>query len=161
MKKIISIVLILLLLAVFSKSVIAASNNYATSSTYEINEENRFIYKVDAYTPVLNFYSNLTVNSSLTYHVYDKDGYKKEDTQDVVTGDLLMFKNREQYKISVSKDLNGDGKVTIKDLAILQRQLLNPTNEISIEAFLAADTNLDDLLTIKDLASLQRYILNN
>lgn len=160
MKKLISILFVLLLVLASSKEVIASSNNYATSNMYLINEENRYIYKIDSYTTVLNFFSNLTVKSSLTYHVYDKNGNKKADNQELFTGDLLMFKNREQYIISVSKDLNGDGKVTITDLAILQKQILNPLTDISTESFLAADSNLDDLLTVKDLASLQRYILN-
>ena len=58
------------------------------------------------------------------------------------------------------QDLNCDGKVTISDLAKLQRRILNPYEEISTESFLAGDSNFDDRLTVSDLASMQRYILN-
>ena len=103
MKKVISVIIIMMFILFICKEIYATSSNYATSSKYKINEENRYIYTVDASTPVLGFFSNLTVNSSLTYHVYDKDGNKKADDQKLVTGDLLMFKNREQYVISVTR----------------------------------------------------------
>ena len=159
LKKTIAVLTIILLLLT-SKISFASSSNYATSNVYLVNEEYRYIYNVDVDTSVINFFSNLSINTLLSFHVYDKDGNKKADGQRLATGDLFMFKNREQYKISVSKDLSGDGYVTIRDLARLQRQILEPNEEISIEAFLAGDTNNDDTLTIRDLAALQRYILN-
>ena len=53
-------------------------------------------------------------------------------------------------------DLNGDGKVTVKDLVRLQRYILDR----SVEIFGNPDTNGDGKITVKDLVRLQRYILD-
>ena len=160
MKKISICIIMMIFIIIICKSVYASNNNYATSNKYLINEDYRYIYQIDSYTPVTNFYSNIVVHSSISNHVYDTSGNKKEDNQNLATGDLLMFKNREKYTISVSKDLNGDGNVSISDMALLQSKVLNPLLDMSIESFLAADANLDDKITISDMAFMQNYILN-
>ncbi len=160
MKKLTICIIMILFIIIICRNAYAANTNYATSDRYIINEDYRYIYQIDSNTPVTNFYSNIVVHSSISNHIYDTSGNKKADSQTLATGDLLMFKNREKYTISVSKDLNGDGNVSISDMALLQSKVLNPLLEMSIESFLAADANLDDKITVSDIAFMQNYILN-
>lgn len=55
-------------------------------------------------------------------------------------------------------DLNGDGKVTIKDLGLLRKYLVN-TVEFSEQQMKAADLNGDGKITIKDLGVMRKYLV--
>ncbi len=55
-------------------------------------------------------------------------------------------------------DTNMDGKITIVDLANVQKYLLNIIN-LTGDSFNAADTNNDGKITIVDLANIQKHLL--
>ncbi len=58
-------------------------------------------------------------------------------------------------------DLNNDGKINQKDLAMLSKYMRNPTaNPLSELALLAADINGDNTVNQKDLAILSKYLRN-
>lgn len=56
-------------------------------------------------------------------------------------------------------DTNGDGKITIVDLANVQKHLLGIIT-LTGDYFTAADTNGDGKITIVDLANIQKHLLN-
>ena len=66
----------------------------------------------------------------------------------------------ESGKVTVIKylkgDINGDGKVSVKDLVRLQSYILDK----SVVVFGNPDTNGDEKVSVKDLVRLQKYILD-
>ena len=54
-------------------------------------------------------------------------------------------------------DLNGDGKVTIKDITILQR-FLAEFDEFTDEQYKLADMNRDGKVNVRDVTAMQRIV---
>ena len=101
--------------------------------------------------------NNITTNST-DKKVLNKDVELAE--QDLVTtNSTLLLDGEFRYTIIVKGDLNGDGKVTISDLAMVQRIILKPETELSETYFEAGDLDNNEKMTISDLARIQRYIL--
>lgn len=112
-------------------------------------------------TDVETFIKKLkVVNGSAT--VLDKKG-KAKTTGTVVTGDKIQIKNSDG-KVTLTKsiviygDVNADGKLSIVDLAAVQKHLLE-INVLKGAALTAADVNKDGKVTIIDLAFVQKHLL--
>ncbi|MBO7217529.1 MAG: dockerin type I repeat-containing protein, partial [Clostridia bacterium] len=73
----------------------------------------------------------------------------------VYKGDGKEFVNK---PIVVYGDVSGDGKISIIDLANVQKHILK-VKEQSGAYFTAADTNKDGKISIIDLANVQKHIL--
>ena len=81
----------------------------------------------------------------------------------VATGDKVSVYNNEgtlkyTYSIVIYGDTNGDGKISIIDLARVQKHLLE-LNKLSSSYSLAADVNRDGKISILDLARVQKHLL--
>ena len=81
----------------------------------------------------------------------------------VATGDILVILHTDgsvfkSFTIIVKGDINGDGKISLIDLARVQRHIL----EIELQAgvyFNAADVSGDGKISLLDLAKVQRHLL--
>ena len=81
----------------------------------------------------------------------------------VATGDKVSVYNNEgtlkyTYSIVIYGDTNGDGKISIIDLARVQKHLLE-VNKLSSSYSVAADVNRDGKISILDLARVQKHLL--
>lgn len=79
----------------------------------------------------------------------------------LVTGDKIVINGTTDsvtYYVAIRGDANGDGKVTIVDLLLLQKHILNKGSLSGIK-FYAGDANYDGKVTIVDLLLLQKHIL--
>ncbi len=133
-----------------------------TSETYVVDEENLFVTKVQPKTSVSDFNNGVTSEGS--YIVKDSKGNAISGTGYVTTGSKVVFNtgtDTKEYTIVVIGDLNFDGKITVTDLAAVQRIILNATSNPSEEVLKAANVNNDTKITVSDLAGVQRYILSN
>ena len=72
--------------------------------------------------------------------------YDLEDTQKM------------NFSIVLYGDVNGDGKISIVDLAQVQKHLLEIAKH-SGHFFTAADVNKDNKISILDLARIQKHLL--
>ncbi len=106
--------------------------------------------------------STFTVSGG-TVSVLDSNGQNKVDGK-VATGDKVVIKNTNgtetyTYNVIIYGDVNGDGAVNIKDLIVIQKNILNMNPVGGIFAS-AADTNRDgSCANIKDLIMVQKVIL--
>lgn len=126
------------------------------------------IYKIDGNitgiepeTRVDTLKSHLQVSSG-EIAVVDKNGNPMYGT--VGTGSKVQVKQGDHiirtYPIVIYGDTNGDGKISIIDLALIQQHILR-VNSLSGIYLEAADTNRGkDGVSILDLAFVQRHILN-
>lgn len=77
------------------------------------------------------------------------------------TGDVIIIESKvdkKTYTISIKGDVSGDGKITIYDLLLTQKHILNKQSLNGAYNY-AADVNNDGKITIYDLLLIQKYIL--
>ena len=86
-----------------------------------------------------------------------------ENTGAVGTGNkIAVYANGtlvKQYDVVIYGDINGDGKLSVVDLVMMQKQILG-TSQLSGAYAAAADISRDGKFSVKDLVLLQKHIIN-
>lgn len=113
-------------------------------------------------TSVDAFKSKIYVTGG-TMKLFDKNG-KEKTSGNIATGDKIVVYSKDNNEhvnkdIVVYGDISGDGKISIIDLANVQKHILKVKEQSGIY-FTAADTNKDGKVSIIDLANVQKHILN-
>ena len=107
-------------------------------------------------TTVAEFKQNVEANREIT--IIDNNGNKLEDDDIIGTGMTIKVGEELEYTLIVRGDINGDGKITITDIARIKLHLIE--KEILTGAdFIAADLNNDEALTVTDLAQIKLIFL--
>ena len=79
----------------------------------------------------------------------------------IASGDVIIIKNGGQtgtFTVMVKGDTNGDGKISISDLAMIKAKLLG-NNNLNGVYLSAADINKDGKISISDLAMVKAHLL--
>lgn len=98
-----------------------------------------------------------------TLKITDKNGKEKDGT--VGTGDKVLIYDKEgtlvyEHNVIIYGDVNGDGKVTVKDALMVRKDILN-IEKITGYYGKAADVNKgNDGITVKDALMIRKHILN-
>ena len=104
--------------------------------------------------------ANISAGSG-TVKVLKADG--TENTGAVGTGNKIAVYAGgavvKQYDVVIYGDINGDGKISVVDLVMLQKQILG-TSPVSGAYAAAADISRDGKVSVKDLVLLQKHIIN-
>ena len=129
-----------------------------TIESDEYSIDNMIITLVSPDTSVLDFLNKLNISTS-NIKVYNKGHVLLTESDFITTDSSLLLDDRDNYKIVVVGDLNKDGHVTISDLALIQRKILNIETQLDEISLMAGDINNSKTISISDLASIQRYIL--
>ena len=125
-----------------------------TSDVYKI--ETHYISRIGEETTVAEFKQNVEANREIT--IIDNNGNKLEDDDIIGTGMTIKVGEELEYTLIVRGDINGDGKITITDIARIKLHLIE--KEILTGAdFIAADLNNDEALTVTDLAQIKLIFL--
>lgn len=122
--------------------------------------EGSFLSGVSAATTASVLKANLDVKNG-SASVIGSSGV--ENTSVICTGDVVYIKRNDgsnfaSYSIAVKGDVSGDGKISLVDLAKIQRHLLLIEEIEGINA-LAADVSGDGKISLVDLAKVQRHLL--
>lgn len=122
-------------------------------STYKIKDSN--ILNIRPETTVKDFKENFTVIEGYTI--------KREDTEltdeDVIsTGDVLEETDGNKFTLIVRGDLNCDGRLSIVDLSIERKYLLEII-DIDENQKLSSDMNTDEETSLMDLSIMRKTIL--
>lgn len=111
-------------------------------------------------TNVSSFMNNIKINNGTAKLVTSSGSAKTSGT--VATGDVLVVSSSsgEAFRktVLIYGDTNGDGMVSIVDLANVQKHLLKVKSPSGIYSK-AFDTNKDGKITIIDLANVQKHLL--
>lgn len=108
--------------------------------------------------------SSYTLNSGsnrIALRVKSQSGYYNEYYIDVLADSpCRLTVSTENSPVSAVRkgDTNGDGKVTLMDLANVQRHMLGLIS-LTGNNFVGADTNSDGKISLIDLANIQRHLL--
>ena len=103
------------------------------------------------------FKQNVEANREIT--IIDNNGNKLEEDDIIGTGMTVTVGEELEYTLIVIGDINGDGKITITDIAqiklhLIDKEILTGSN------FIAADLNSDEELTVTDLAQIKLIFLD-
>ena len=105
---------------------------------------------------------NLNTGSNyIALRVKSQSGYYNEYYIDVWAGSpcrLTVSTENSSASVVRKGDTNGDGKVTLMDLANVQRHMLGLIS-LTGNNFVGADTNSDGKISLIDLANIQRHLL--
>ncbi len=127
------------------------------SSAYEIGT---YITGVEPGTDVTKFLNHFTVKNG-TIQFLNAAGASKGSGV-VATGDMLqIYKGStlaQSYPVVIYGDVNGDGKISLADMVMVQRQLLQ-IKILDGPHFTAMDTNHDKTCSLADMVIIQRHLL--
>lgn len=127
------------------------------SNKYSINE-NLIITKVLPNTSVKEFISNFTTNG--TVEILNKKAEKIEETDIITTGTIVNIKEKNlEYKVAVTGDLDGNGKITATDIIKLKRYIVK-LEEVINEYIYSADIDYDANIKSTDILKLKRVLCN-
>ncbi len=107
-------------------------------------------------TTVDEFKKNITTNQVLTF--FDKEGNPLEQNSIITTGCKLKVGKSLEYTLIVKGDIDGDGAITINDLAKMKLHLIE-IDTLTGNALKAADVDKDNKVTINDLAILKLALI--
>ncbi len=120
-----------------------------------------YLTGIEPETTVEAFKQRITLTNG-KLKIYDSKGAEKT-SGNICTGDKIkIFKTDDalfmEKNIIVYGDVSGDGKISIIDLANVQKHLLKVKLQEG-NYMIAADTNKDGKISIIDLANVQKHIL--
>ena len=127
------------------------------STVYDIYNDIREIRNISPNTTVKEFRNNIIAN--VEYYIADKDNNRLAETDIVGTGmKVIIPEENIIYTNIVTGDLNGDGQVTIGDLARIKKNIIG-LNELDELQTKAGDINGDDKIDISDLSKIVKAII--
>lgn len=151
-----------------NNSNILKSNNYDLIKQYYNEIENNSIlqndYKISD-TQITNIQENTTqekFTEKLQFNeIYQikRNGKNISESDIIATGDSLETETGKTYILIVEGDIDKNGKVTINDLAILRKIILECYTPTDIQTA-AADMDENNKITINDLAVMRKTILH-
>ena len=128
-------------------------------TNYDKNDEKKIISKIVNGTNVDVFKNNILTN--ISYSIKDKDNNVITD-RNLRTGDKIIFNqsdNNVEYILSVIGDVQGDGKVDVKDIIEISNLIIdNKTIGFAYEK--AADVNNSGKVDVKDIIKIANYIVD-
>lgn len=136
---------------------------YMYRNTYDLNVWNNTTLKVSVpagaqYVGAKSFALNIGQNS-VVLTVKSQTGYLNDYVINVKADKACTITIDAPVATAYMRgDTNGDGKITVRDLANVQMHILN-VKLLSGNSFSYADTNGDGKITVRDLANVQMDIL--
>lgn len=101
-------------------------------------------------------------NSLYTFNYYNKNGVNNNNSSYVGTGDVLNICNINEcknYILSVSGDVNGDGKISALDYVAIRNHIMEDVIITANHYLIAADYNKDDGISALDYVGIRNYIM--
>ena len=115
-----------------------------------------YITRISPNTNLSVFESN--ISTEIEYKITDKSGKDIAETNLICTGYKLVTSTGKTYTLIVIGDINGDGKITVSDLSLLQKQYLQLI-KLNGEYEKGADINNDKKVNLSDLSLLTKVML--
>jgi len=146
-----------------SITVSVAGQSSLTSEKYNIvkkenslNEEVRYINKIDKRTSVSTFKSNVTTYATMNF--YSLSNQQLGDLDYICSGTKLKLSDNSEYTLIVSGDISADGNISVLDISRLKIKLvgLSTLDDFQMEA---ADVNFDGKVSLTDLSNLKMYLV--
>ncbi|MBQ9833298.1 MAG: hypothetical protein IJO48_06165 [Clostridia bacterium] len=103
-------------------------------------------------------------SDGISAEVFDASQSKLHSDSKVATGTLVVFSDdsgfEAKFTVVIKGDATGDGAINSRDIADMQKRILNSVDFADIYHFDASDINNDEKVNSKDIAFIQKLILN-
>lgn len=129
---------------------------YIISRSYEIQDEAKIISRIPSDTTFAEFTKNVETNKQIA--IFDKKGNVISDTDIIGTEMTLQLDGEENYVLIVTGDLDGNGKITITDLAKLKLHCIEK-EILSGNLLISADLNNDKKISVTDIAQIKMVLI--
>ena len=128
-----------------------------TSDVYVINDEDKDISRIAPGTTVAKFKENVETEQEMVF--IDKEGNTLGENDILATGMTIKVGETLEYTLVVTGDLDGDGEVSVNDLAQVKLHLIDYEKLTGIR-FKAGDLDNDAEITINDAAQIKLVLIN-
>ena len=136
--------------------VIIKVNDTVTSTTFKVFEDELIIKGINPKTTVSEFKKNIT--SEMEYQILNKKGTEIKNTDNVGTGCQIKMQNGKTYTLIVWGDLDGDGKISLTELAKISKIGVNKVTPTDLEKS-AMDMNMNGKIELSELAAIAKLQL--
>lgn len=133
--------------------VIVKKNDTITSSNFKVSEDELTIKGISPKTTVSDFIKN--INAEINYKILDKKGNEVSQNDKMGTGCTIKMENGKTYIIIVWGDLDGDGKISLTELALISKIGVNKVTPSDIEKS-AIDMNMNGKIELSELAAIAK-----
>ena len=128
------------------------------SNTYIVDEDKEQISEVSPLTTLEQFLSNLNIGGNAK--VYDLRGNEVLENELIGTGYTVKVDkdgDTYEYQVAVKGDLDGNGKISVTDLSVINQAVIG---RISLEGIVstAADLDKNGRISVTDLSMINQYI---
>ena len=128
-----------------------------TSDVYLIDDMAKEISKIPAKTTVAEFKKNVTTKQEMVF--IDEEGNQLEESSFVGTGMTIKVGKTLEYTLIVTGDVDGDGEITVNDLAKVKLHIIDLEKLTGIY-FKSADLDVDQDITINDAAKIKLVLID-
>ncbi len=132
---------------------------FVTSDRLTVDEDSRMISDVTVGTTGDQLLGMLHEGDYVT--LYEPDGSKANGQTNVKSGMILELPGGERYTLVVRGDVDGDGLITVFDLTLIKRYIVDGVRaKMNDYFFLAADVTGEGDVDIFDYTSIRKNILD-
>ena len=128
-----------------------------TSDVYVINDQDKDISRILPETTVAQFKQNVTTEQEMVF--IDAEGNTLGEQDIIGTGMTIKVGKTLEYTLVVTGDMDGDGEITINDLAKVKLHLIEYELLIGIH-LKAADVDFDKEITVNDAAQIKLVLID-
>ncbi len=133
--------------------VVANVNDNITSTTLKVLEDELIIKGINPNTTVTTFKNN--INAEMEYQILNKKGTELTENDKVGTGCQVKMQNGKTYTIIVWGDLNGDGQISLTELARVSKIYAKKVTPSDLEKS-AIDINMNGKIDLSELAAISK-----
>ena len=124
-----------------------------TSTELKISEDELKIRGINPKTTISEFKAN--INAEMEYEILNKKGNQLLDTDKIGTGCQIKMQNGKIYTVIVWGDLDGDGQISLAELAKISKIGVNKVIPTELEKS-AIDINMNGKVDLSELAALAK-----
>ncbi len=128
---------------------------FITSNEYIIEDD--FISRIEPKTTLNAFMLNVETNRDIK--IIDKNGNVLQENDIIGTGMTIQVGNEIEYRLIVIGDIDGNGEITITDLAKLKLHCVEKEFIVESSEIKAADIDENNEITITDIAQMKLILI--
>ena len=134
-------------------NVTVQANDTITSTSLKISEEELIIRGINPKSTVSNLKNS--IKADMEYQILNKNGVVITNTDKIGTGCKIKMQSGKTYTIIVWGDLDGDGQISLAELAKISKIGVNKVTPSDLEKS-AIDMNMNGKIELSELAAIAK-----
>lgn len=140
-------------IAIVNVKVVIKVNDNITSKKFKISEDELTIKGINPKTTVSELKKD--ISAEMQYQILNKKGTEITDTDKIGTGCKIKMQSGKSYTIIVWGDLDGDGIISLTELARISKIGANKVTPTDLEK-LAIDISMNGKIELSELAAIAK-----